>query len=65
VDGEVPRQRPSAKCDLLICPPELARFGTYDAARFHEILEIGYQAARERMPEIEGLVRQGAAPAEG
>jgi NTE family protein len=45
------------QCDLVICPPELARYGHFDTKHYADILEIGYRAARERMSEIAGLAR--------
>lgn len=42
--------------DLVICPPELSRFTTFDLKRHAEIAEIGYRAALERMDEIRALV---------
>lgn len=44
------------QCDLLLSPPELSRFGTFDTRHLEEILEIGYRAARERWTDIEQLV---------
>ena len=46
------------QCDLLICPEELARYGNFDTRHYAEILEIGYRAAREKMPEIRDLLRR-------
>jgi NTE family protein len=42
--------------DLVICPPELSRFATFDLKRHAEIAEIGYRAALEQMDEIRALV---------
>lgn len=39
-------------CDLLLCPDELSRFGTFDTKYFEEILEIGYRAACDQMEKI-------------
>jgi NTE family protein len=47
---------------LVLCPPELARYATFDIKRHPEIAEIGYQAARERMDEIRRLVEPDQAP---
>jgi NTE family protein len=44
------------QCDLVICPPELSRFGSFDSKHLDEILEIGYQATREQMESILQLV---------
>lgn len=41
--------------DLVLSPPELANFSTFDTRRHEEIAEIGYRAARERMGEIREL----------
>jgi len=47
--------------DLVLCPPELTRFGMFDAKRHAEILEIGRRAASERMDEIRALLERGGA----
>ncbi len=44
-------------CDLVLSPPELSRFGTFDMKHVKEILEIGYRAAREQMDSIVAVVR--------
>ncbi len=50
------------RCDLLLSPPELSGFGTFDTKHVREIFDVGYRAARERMDEIASLVaRRGAA----
>lgn len=41
---------------LVLCPPDLARYGTFDIKRHREIAEIGYQAASERMDDIRRLL---------
>jgi NTE family protein len=43
-------------CDILICPPELSRFGTFDSKHLEEIYQVGYEAARSRMDEIREAV---------
>jgi len=43
-------------CDLVISPPELARFTPFETKAMRECLEIGYRAARARMPEIRELL---------
>lgn len=50
------------QCDLLICPRELSRFGTFDTKHFADAMEIGYQAAREQMDAIRALDRAGRGP---
>jgi len=45
------------RCDLLICPEELGRFGLFDTKKLEEIEKIGYDAARERMDAILKLCR--------
>lgn len=42
-------------CDLLLCPEELSRFGSFDTKHLGEIMQIGYRAASERMDAILGL----------
>lgn len=49
-------QRRFHQCDLLLCPTELSRFGTFDTKHFEEIMQIGYRAARKQMEDILGLV---------
>ena len=44
------------ECDLLISPPELNGFGTFDTKHMGEIVEIGYRATREQMKDILRLV---------
>jgi NTE family protein len=44
------------QCDLVLCPPALSAFGTFDTKHFEDMLEIGYRAAIERMDEIARLV---------
>jgi len=41
-----------SRCDLVLCPSELSRFGSFDIKHFPEIAEIGYRAARGRMDDI-------------
>jgi len=41
---------------LLISPPELRRYATFDTRRHPEIVEIGYQATIERLDEVEALL---------
>lgn len=43
-------------CDMVLSPPELSRFGTFDMKHVADILEIGYRAARDRMAEIVELL---------
>ena len=45
--------------DLVISPPELARYSLFDGKRHPEILELGYQATRERLDEIRALLDRG------
>jgi hypothetical protein len=39
-------------CHVVVRPPDLARFGTFETKCNDEIESIGYAAADERMPEI-------------
>ena len=50
------------RCGLVICPEALAGFGNFETRHYAQILEIGYQAACERMPEILRLVAHGGRP---
>ncbi len=43
-------------CDLVICPPELSDFGTFDTRHQQEIFEIGYRAAKERLDDVRRLL---------
>jgi len=43
-------------CDVVVRPTNLARFGPFETKHFAEIEAIGYEAALERMDEIQGLV---------
>ena len=45
------------QCDLVICPPELSRYGTFDTKHFAEIMDVGYRATRERMESILRLAK--------
>ena len=47
------------QCDLLLCPTELSRFGTFDTKHFQEIMQIGYRAAQEQMETILRLLGRG------
>jgi NTE family protein len=38
--------------DIVLAPPALSRYGTFDLKRHPEILELGYAAARARLDEI-------------
>jgi NTE family protein len=35
-----------AKCNIVVEPPELSKFGTFDLARGREIFDIGYKYTR-------------------
>lgn len=48
------------QCDLLLCPAELSRFGTFDTKHFEEIMQIGYRTAREQMNAILQLTGRAA-----
>lgn len=45
-------------CNVVINPQDLARFGTFDRGFFDEIMEIGYQSAREKKEELLRLRKQ-------
>ncbi len=49
-------RRKFVQAALVICPPELLRYGTFDIKRHREITEIGYRAAGERMADIRRLL---------
>ena len=40
------------QCDLVLCPTDLSRFGTFDTKFFAEIKEVGYRAASDQMDDI-------------
>lgn len=49
------------RCDVLVCPAELTRFGTFDTKHLERIESIGYRAALAEMAAIEtALGRAGA-----
>ena len=48
-----------SQCDLVICPPELSRFGAFDTKHLAEIVDIGYRAARDRMDDILAVLDGG------
>jgi NTE family protein len=49
-------QRKFEKCDLVICPADLGRFGIFDTKHMVAIEEAGYEAAVEHMPAIREVV---------
>lgn len=44
------------ECDLVLCPSELSRFGTFETKQFRQIMELGYAATRKRMKEIRSVL---------
>jgi len=46
------------EADLMLSPPELADFATFDTRRHAEIAEVGYRATRQRMAEIVALLEE-------
>ncbi len=44
------------QCSLVLSPPGLSRFGTFDTKHLDEIKAIGYRAAKEHMDTILGLL---------
>jgi NTE family protein len=40
------------RCDVIICPPELRQYGTFDTRHLDEIEAIGYAAAQDQMDAI-------------
>ncbi len=49
-------RRKFAQAALVLCPPDLAGYATFDIKRHREIAEIGYQAAIARMDDIGRLL---------
>lgn len=49
-------RRKFALAGLVLCPPELGRYGAFEIKRHREIVEIGYAFARRRMDEIRRLL---------
>lgn len=45
-------------CQLIFCPEELSRFGTFDTKHFREIMQIGYRAAEEEMDNVLSLMNR-------
>lgn len=52
-------------CDLLLSPPELSAYGTFDTKHFPAIMEIGYRAARAEMKAILTLLGRSQANQDG
>jgi NTE family protein len=50
-----------SRCEVVIRPPNMARFGMFETKRIEEIEAAGYQAAKARMPELERLVKVAGA----
>lgn len=46
--------------DLLLSPPELADYGTFDSKHHREIAELGYRSTREHLDGIRRLVERRA-----
>lgn len=46
------------QCDLVLCPEGLEQFGLNDVKRRQEIHDLGYRAARARLPEILRLLER-------
>ncbi len=40
------------RCDVLISPPNLEQYNVFQFNRYKELLEIGYEAALDKIPEI-------------
>ncbi len=49
-------QRQFHRCDLVLRPPGLGRFGLFDVKEREEIFAIGLEAGREALPEIRRLL---------
>jgi len=52
-------------CDLLLCPTELSRFGTFDTKHFQEIMQVGYRAVQVQMETILRLLGRGEGGPDG
>lgn len=49
-------------CDLVLSPPELSDFATFDTKHVEQIREIGYRTTRDRLDEIRRVIdRAGTA----
>lgn len=46
------------RCDVLISPEELSRYGTFDSKHLDEIESIGYEACCRRIEEIRSAIRR-------
>jgi NTE family protein len=53
-----------AKCDVVIRPPNLSRFGVFDTKHLDDIETAGYDAAVAQMPVIEKVVSSAPDPNE-
>jgi NTE family protein len=49
-------RRKFALAGLVLCPPELVRYGTFDIKRHREIAAIGYAYARAHMDDVRRLL---------
>lgn len=43
-------------CNVVVTPPGLEEFGTFDRGRYDEIFELGYKAAHAKRKELEALL---------
>ena len=46
------------RCDIVLCPEGLTRFGAFDTKRFDEVEEIGYAGASASMEAIEAALAE-------
>ena len=51
------------KFDIFIAPPELRNFKILDPEKAHELFEIGYDATKEKLKEIDIDILLGLKPA--
>jgi NTE family protein len=40
------------QCDLVLCPPELSRFGAFDTKHLDEIMQVGYRSAQNEIDTL-------------
>lgn len=52
IKSVIENQPKFAECDVMIVPPELNKFGTFDRKNSDEIVEIGYTAAKNALADF-------------
>lgn len=53
-----------SRCDAVLCPEELCRYGTFDTRRMEEIYQVGHRVARQEMGRILAALEKEASSGE-